>query len=471
MGGEEPLCFLTARELAELLARGEVSAREVMEAHLRRVERLDRHLHAFVTLAPEQALETASRLDHRFPREGPVGPLHGVPVAHKDLLETAGLRTTFGSPLFADYVPAADAPLVARLRAAGAVTLGKTNTPEFGAGSHTFNRLLPPTRNPWDPNRSAGGSSGGAAAALAARLVPLADGSDMGGSLRNPASFCNVVGLRPTPGLVPDRPALPWNPLSVLGPMGRTVADVALFFGAMLAEGPSPLSTAADPAPFLAFDPGRPEPLRIGWSPDLGGLPVDRRVLAVLGEAVRVFESLGCLVEEVTLELEAADEVFHVFRALTLEAQYGRLLDEHPDAFKPALAWNIRAARELDGPRVAAAWRSWGELLERVRSFFERYDLLACPAAQVPPFPIGLEYPLVIAQRPMRTYIEWMRVCSRITVFGTPAISVPAGFTDEGLPVGLQIVAPRRQELRLLRAAAWFEEATGYWRRVPDIAV
>ena len=470
MPGGEELCFLTARELAGLLARGEVSAREVVEAHLRRIERLDPHIHAFVTVVPERALAAAAHLDSQFVRSGPVGPLHGIPVAHKDLLETAGIRTTYGSPLFAEHVPAADAPLVTRLRAAGAVTIGKTNTPEFGAGSHTFNRLFPATRNPWDASRSAGGSSGGAAAALAARLVPLADGSDMGGSLRNPASFCNVVGLRPTPGRVPERPVLPWHPLSVLGPMGRTVGDVALFFAAMTAEGPSPLSGAADPGPFLAFDPGRPEPLRIAWSPDLGGLPVERGVRDVLEEAMGVFESLGCGVEEVQLDLEAADEVFHVFRALALEAQYGPSFDEHPHAFKPALAWNIRAARELDGRRIAAAWRAWGELLERARSLFERFDLLACPAAQVLPFPIGWEYPLVVEQRPMRTYIEWMRVCSRVTVLGTPAISVPAGFSGEGLPVGLQLVAPWRRELELLRAAARFEEATGHWRRVPRLA-
>lgn len=463
------LCRLPARTLATLLARGDVSAREVLEAHLAQVERWNPVVNAIVTLDAEGARRRARELDDRFVREGPVGPLHGLPVAHKDLAETAGLRTTYGSPLFADFVPAEDAPAVARIRAAGAVTIGKTNTPEFGAGSQTFNRLFGVTRNPYDLSKTSGGSSGGAAAALACGMVPIADGSDMGGSLRNPASFCNVVGLRPTPGRVPQfARATPWLPLAVTGPMARTVADVALLLGVMMGDDSrDPLASGGTPAPFLAFEPRSIRGLRIAWSPTLGGLPVERAVLDVLESAVRTFETLGGVVEQAEPDLAGADLVFETFRGLAMAAAYGPLADENPDLVKDTVRWNIDVGRRLTGEDVAAAWRSWGTLLERARTFFSQWDLLACPAAQVLPFPAELEFPPQVAGVRMTSYIDWMRACTRITVLGCPALSVPAGFSPEGLPVGLQLVAPPRAELRLLEAAALFEEATGWWRRPP----
>jgi len=467
----EDLCRLTARELAALLARGELSAVEVLEAHLEQVERWNPLVNAIVTLDAEGARRRARELDERFVREGPVGPLHGLPVAHKDLAETAGMRTTYGSPLFAPFVPDEDAPAIARIRAAGAVTIGKTNTPEFGLGSQTFNRLFGATRNPYDLGKTSGGSSGGAAAALACRMVPLADGSDMGGSLRNPAAFCNVVGLRPTPGRVPQRAAsAPWLPLAVSGPMARTVADVALLFAVMMGTDPrDPLAFGGDPAPFLDFAPSPLRKLRIAWSPTLGGLPIETGVLRVLEGAVRVFEQLGCTVGEAEPELDGADTVFETFRALALDAAYGPLADRRPEEVKDTLRWNIDVGRRLTGEAVADAWRTWGRLLDRARHFFERWALLACPAAQVLPFSADLEYPPDVAGVPMSSYIEWMRVCTRITVLGCPAIAVPAGFTHEGLPVGLQLVASPRNELTLLHAAAHFEAATGYWRRPPPV--
>lgn len=465
------LCRRPARELAALLARGDLSARELLEAHLVRIDRLNPQVNAIVTLDVEGARRRAAELDDRFAREGVTGPLHGLPVAHKDLAETAGVRTTYGSPLFADFVPDFDAPAVARIRAAGAVTVGKTNTPEFGAGSHTFNAVFGVTRNPYDLQRSAGGSSGGAAAALACGMVALADGSDMGGSLRNPASFCNVVGLRPTPGRVPQLSAsTPWLPLAVTGPMARTVGDVALLLGVMMGEDPrDPLAWGGDPRPFLEFEPRPPARLRVAWSPSLGGLPVERAVLDVLEGALRVLEDLGWFVEEAEPDLTEADQVFETFRGLALAAGYGTFRDRTPEAMKETLRWNVDEGRRLTGTEVAAAWRAWGQLLERFRTFFEGWDVLACPAAQVAPFPADLEFPDVVEGVPMHSYIEWMRVCTRVTVLGCPAVSVPAGVTDDGLPVGLQLVAPPREELRLLQAAAAFEGATEHWRRPPSL--
>lgn len=442
---------------------------EVLEAHIRQIERWNPYVNAIVTLDIEGARERARALDRHYAREGPCGPLHGLPVAHKDLVETAGLRTTYGSPLFADFVPSRDAPAVARIRSAGAVTLGKTNTPEFGAGSQTFNTLFGVTRNPYDLSRTSGGSSGGAAAALACGMVALADGSDMGGSLRNPAAFCNVVGLRPSPGRVPyPSPATPWLPLAVIGPMARTVGDVALFFAAMLGDDErDPLSFGGEAAPYLAFEAADVTGLRIAWSPDLGGLPVERAVRETLAEAVALFPQLGCLVDEASPDLTGADTVFETFRALAMAAAFGELADAHPADVKETVRWNIAVGRALTGSHVANSWRAWGELLERIRDFFRRWDALACPAAQVTPFSADIEFPVSIEGVPMSSYIEWMRVCTRISVLGCPAISVPAGFTADGLPVGIQLVGPPRSELRLLQLAAAFEAATEYWRRPP----
>lgn len=465
----EELCRLPARQLASLLARGDLPCVEVLEAHLRQIERWNRYVNAIVTLDIEGARQRARELDDHFAREGPLGPLHGLPVAHKDLAETAGLRTTYGSPLFADFVPVRDAPVVARIRSAGAVTLGKTNTPEFGAGSQTFNALFGVTRNPYDLSRTSGGSSGGAAAALACGMVALADGSDMGGSLRNPASFCNVVGLRPSPGRVPHpSPATPWLPLAVTGPMARTVGDVAFLFGVMLGDDErDPLAFGGDAAPFLAFEAADVAGLRIAWSPDLGGLPVERAVRETLADAARVFLRLGCLVDEAAPDLAGADTVFETFRALAMAAAYGQLADAHPSEVKETIRWNIAAGRDLTGSQVANAWRTWGELLERMREFFRHWDVLACPSAQVTPFRADIEFPASVEGVPMSSYIEWMRVCTRISALGCPAISVPAGFTADGLPVGIQLVGPPRSELRLLHVAAAFESVTEYWRRSP----
>ena len=473
----DEICALTAVELADHIRARRLSAAEVMEAHLLRIEQVNPRVNAIVTLVPpEQAIEAARACDKVLadgsapdPSEA---PLFGLPVAHKDLVETRGLRTTYGSPIFADHVPTFDALLVERLRAAGAITIGKTNTPEFGAGSQTFNPIFGATRNPYDLSRTCGGSSGGAAVALACGLVPIADGSDLGGSLRNPAGYCNVVGFRTTPGRVPHWPARwPYMPFSVDGPMARTVADVALLLSAMAGPDPrAPLSLGEPGAIFaqpLAADVAG---TRVAWSPNLGGLPVDPQVAAVFAAQRDTFIQLGCAVEEATPDLRDADEIFTTLRALGYEMGLGEHLDRHRDKLKDTVIWNIEQGRALTGPQVARAMRRHGELLERVRAFFERYDALVLPTSQVPPFPVEQPYVTEINGVQMESYLDWMRSCYWVSVMCCPAIAVPAGFTPEGLPVGLQIVGRPRDELGVLRLAHAFEQATGYWRRRPPLA-
>jgi amidase len=355
--------------------------------------------------------------------------------------------------------------MVARLKRAGAIVIGKTNTPEFGAGSQTFNRVFGVTRNPYDLARTPGGSSGGAAAAVAAGMLPLADGSDLGASVRNPAAMCNLVGLRPTAGRVPDPgPGDLWSPLAVLGPIARSVDDLALFLQAVAGPHPGdPLSLDDPPEAFAADLRADPRGLRIAWSRDLGGLPVAPEVTAVLEAQRATFEALGCVVEDAEPNFADADEAFETLRALGY-VSYAHLIDD----VKPDIADNIRVGLELSGPQAARGLTLRTELFRRMAAFLERYDALAAPVTQVPPFPVEVEWPREVAGTPMRSYIEWFRSCSRITITAHPAMSVPAGFTAEGLPVGLQLVGRHRGELALLRLARAFTEATGLLDRTPD---
>ena len=325
--------------------------REVVGWHLERIAAVNPRINAVVSLRPEEALAEADAADRRTAAGVPLGPLHGLPIAIKDLEDTAGIRTTYGSTMFADHVPTLDSLLVRRLRAAGAIVVGKTNTPEFGVGSHTFNEVFGPTRNPWALDRSAGGSSGGAGAALAAGLVPIADGSDHAGSIRNPASFNNVVGLRPTPGLVPSSGSGDgWDPASVLGPMARTVGDLALMLAAISGPNPdSPLSHG-DPAEFCRDLSGDLAGMRIAWCPDLGGLPIEPAVLAVLGQARDRLSALGCLVEDVALDLSRADEAFETLRALGFARAFGDSLPALRDTAKDTLIWNIERGLRSTAP-------------------------------------------------------------------------------------------------------------------------
>jgi amidase len=468
----EAICFTQATTLAAQIRAREISAREVLEAHLAQIERLNPQVNALVTLDVAGARAQADAADAQLAAGEAVGPLHGLPVVHKDLNETRGMRTTFGSPIFADHVPEVDAIIVERLRAAGAISLGKSNTPEFGAGSQTFNAVFGATRNPYDLSRTCGGSSGGAAVALACGMVPLADGSDMGGSLRNPASYCNVVGFRTSPGCVPSWPnRAPWSPLSVDGPMARSVADVALMLSAITGADPrAPLSSSASGASFAEALERDLRGVRVAWSTDLAGLlQVDPAVTAALAPHPATFASLGCSVEEAAPDLRSGDEIFMTLRALSFETNLGPLLDTHRDQLKDTVIWNIEAGRALSGAQVARALRLQGELIEQMRAFFTRYDFLALPVAQVPPFPIEQPYITEINGVAMSNYIEWMRSCYLITVTGLPAISVPAGFTPEGLPIGLQIVGGPRNERGVLEIAHAFEQATGFGQRRPYV--
>ena len=468
----DDLCFRSATELAAMLQGREISARELLDAHLDRIERLDPRVNAVVTLDADGARAAADAADAALAAGETVGPLHGLPVAHKDTHSTGGMRTTWGSPLHADTVPLRDELVVARLKAAGAIRIGKTNVPEFAAGSHTFNPLFGATHNPYRHGLSAGGSSGGAAAALAAGFVPLADGSDMGGSLRNPAGFCNVVGLRPTPGRVPTWPAaLGWSQLSVQGPLGRTVGDVALQLSVQ--AGPDrrvPISLSDDPAAFAAPLPTSLSGLRVAWAPDLGGrVTVDPAISSVLASTVAVFESLGAAVEEDCPNLSGADEVFGTLRAWLFEAQYGEISRRHPDKVKESIRWNAEMGAKLTGPDLARAEQAHTKLYERMVEFFERFDVLLAPTTQVLPFPVELEYPTEIAGVEQENYLEWMRSCTLISATGCPALSVPGGFTPDGLPVGLQIIGAPRADRRVLEVGHAFEQATGFWRRRPPL--
>jgi amidase len=466
--------FTDAREVARMLRAKEVSAREVLAAHLAQIERCNPEVNAIVTLVAERAAEEAAAADERLVHGEEIGPLHGLPIAHKDTHDTAGIRTTYGSPLLADNVPARDALVVERIRSAGAITIGKTNVPEFAAGSHTVNPVFGVTRNPYDLSRSAGGSSGGAAAALACGMHALADGGDTGGSLRNPASFNNVVGLRPSSGRVPVWPtAAPWSSLAVTGPMARTVSDVGLLLSVL--AGPDPrdrLSLDTLGSEFAAEPPTDVRGMRVALAPDLGGaVPVDPDVRAVIEKTASVFEGLGCSVEPACPDLTGADEAFRTLRAWLFELTYSALLDEHPDDFKATLRENILIGRGLTGPDVSRAHARQAALQERMREFFDRYDVLLAPVSQVPPFPVEAEYPTEVAGVAMRDYLEWMGSAYLISVTGCPALSVPAGFTPGGLPVGVQMVGPYRGEAGLLRIGRAFEQATGHGLVRPAVAV
>lgn len=469
---QQDLCFLPAVELVRLIQGRQVSAVEAMRVHLDRIERINPRLNAIVTLLPERALDAARAVDARIASGESCGPLCGLPVAHKDLAVTKGIRTTFGSPIFADFVPDEDAIIVERLGNGGALTIGKTNTPEFGAGSQTFNSVFGATRNPYDPQKTCGGSSGGAAVALASGMIPVADGSDFGGSLRNPASFCNVVGLRPSPGRVPAWPTQSaWFPLSVVGPMARTVGDVALMMSAI--AGPDPRSPISIDQPASLFS--RPldrkwKDVRIAWSRDLGGLPVDPEVTRVLEAHRSVFEDLGCVVEEAEPDLRDADRIFQVLRAWHFELSYGELLKSGREQMKDTVVWNIEEGLRLSGPQVAAAERDRTRLFHRMREFMENYDFLIAPVVQVLPFDVTQPYVTEINGQDLGTYIDWMKSCYWISVTGQPALSVPSGFSGDGLPVGIQIVGRYGDDFSVLQLGHAFEEATGYWKQHPAVS-
>jgi len=452
----------TAVEVVGLLRRGEVSGLELLDALEQRIAAIDGAVGALPTLCFDRARLRAKILEVRPIEER--GLLCGLPVPIKDLTKVAGVRTTEGSPIYAERVPERSDFLVERLEAEGALVYAKSNTPEFGAGAQTFNEVFPPTRNPWDTRLSAAGSSGGAAAALASGTAWLAQGSDMGGSLRNPASFCGVVGLRPSPGRVAAGPSeTPFQVLSVNGPMARNVRDCALLLDAMTGPHPGdPLSLPKPEIPFLAALDRLPPPRRVAFSRDLGLTPVAPEVADLCEAAARVFEGAGVAVEEAHPDLGEAHEVFQVLRALDFATDLGPLLAEHRAHIKPEIVWNVEKGLALEAEQIAAAERTRGRLYHRAAAFFETYDLLLTPATIVPPFPVEERYVTACDGHAFESYIDWLAIAYAVTLTSCPAISIPCGFTREShLPVGLQIVGPPRGEAPLLAGALLMEQLLG----------
>jgi len=468
------LCFMSAHELTTLIRSRKLSAREVMAAYLKQINRVNPKINAIVAkLDDDKCLALADEADRRMARGERVGPLHGLPIAFKDLEPALGFPWTVGSPIYKDRMPTEDSVLVERLRKAGVIPIGKTNVPEFGMGSQTYNEVYGTTVNPYDVTKTPGGSSGGAAAALATGLLPLADGSDLGGSLRNPANFNNVVALRPSVGLVPTAPsAMPFLGFLVKGPMARSVADTAFLLSVMAgSDSRDPGCYPSDPSVFAKPLDRNLKGVRVAWCPDLGGLPLDRRVRAVLEAQRKSFEGLGCIVEEASPDLSGADKVFLVIRAWRTWNTLGPLLEKHRDQMKPEAVWEIESGAKLTVAEISDAMVQHGVIMERMRRFQERYEFMLCAVNQVPPFDTTLHWPTAIEGTKMENYIGWMKSAYRITVTFHPAMSVPAGFTPEGLPVGIQIVGRYRDDLGVLQIANAFEQATGFGKKRPAIAL
>ena len=455
------LAFTPATELARLYRRRALSPLEVVQAALARIDLVNPQVNAFVTLARDQALAAARRATAVMRRGKTLPPLFGVPVGIKDVTQTKGILTTYGSTLYKDHVPDTDALVVERLRSAGAIVLGKTNTPEFAFGPNTVNAVFGATHNPWNLARTAGGSSGGSAAALATGMCPLAAGTDLGGSLRGPAAHCGVVGFRTTPGLIPRYPSvLAWDTYSVEGPMARTVADAALMLSVMAGADPrSPISYAIDPRAFIrAVHGASVKGWRIAWTPDLGGLvPVDREVRDVFDDAVRAFRGAGARTKPECPDMGEVPEIVRLSRGFLMVARHGDKLPRHREVLQAGLVENTEQGLTLTATDVARGELLRTTLWNRVRAFLDGCDVWITPTTATPPFP--LEQPVL--GRSFLTYA--------FSVLGLPAISVPGGFTADGLPVGLQIVGPRGGEAAVLRAAAAFEAARPWAHRIPPV--
>ena len=443
--------LLSAREQVRLVRAGELSAGALLEACLARVERHNGVLNAIVTLNPEAEAEAAA-VDAALAAGRDPGPLAGLVVGIKDVTETAGLRTTYGSPLFADHVPARDALVVRRLRGAGAVILGKTNTPEFAAGGNTWNEVFGVTRNPWNPALSAGGSTGGGAAALAAGMVSLAQGTDLGGSLRIPASFCGVAGLRPTPGLVPTVPAAYlWDDLQATGLLAREPEDIAL--GLRAVAGPDPASPVG--APTAHWDAADIDLAQARWAycPDIAGLGIDDAVDAVCREAVGALGAAGVRVEETELSLAYARDAFLALRGHWFVSHFARDL-HRVEAFGPNVSANLRSGLAVTAAELGAAENTRRRVREELLGVLARCDALLTPCMAIPPFPVEQNYPETVGGRPMETYVDWIAPTFLLSLPGLPVAAVPAGLDAMGLPVGLQVVAPPGSEARALAVAA-----------------
>jgi amidase len=466
------ICFMSALKLSQLLREKKLSAREVMQAHLRQISRVNPKVNAIVTHVPEdQLMSQVAAADEAWAKGNWLGALHGLPVGVKDLHETQGIRTTYGSPLHRDYVPDFDCRLVQREKAAGAIVIGKTNVPEFGLGSQTFNPVFGATHNPYDLTKTCGGSTGGGCVALACGMVPLADGSDMGGSLRNPPNFCNVVGIRPSPGRVPDVPSnLGWFTLSVPGPVARNVSDCAFFLSVLAGfDQESPISIDQSGAQFAQpLDRRSFKGVRVAMFKDLG-LPWEPEVKSAVQTQRKVFESLGCIVEEAEPDFRDANECFNAWRHWSVELGFGDILAAHGDQLNEYIHWHVQEGRKLTGPYLARVEAKRTALYQRVRTFMNEYEYFILPVNQVLPFDVNVHYPTEIAGVKMETYIDWMRSAYYISAVGNPAVAVPCAFSAGGLPIGLQIVGRHHDDWGALQLAYAFEQATNIGKRRPVV--
>lgn len=459
---DEALTRRSARELAAMIKARAVSPVEVLDAHVAVIARLNPKLNAVVTLAADQAKAQARATESALIRGERLGTLAGLPVAIKDITPTAGIRTTFGSPLYKDHIPDEDAEAVRRLKTAGAIVLGKTNTPEFAAGANTVNAVFGATRNPWNCALSPAGSSGGSAVAVATGMVPIAQGTDFGGSIRIPAAFCGIVGIRPTPGLIPNHPSpLLWDPGQVHGPLARTAEDAALVVDAMVGLSRlSPISVAPPWPSALAEVERRNDArgLRIAYAPDIAGIGVDAEIDAICRQAARQLQDAGAAVEEIAFDASDGRDPYLTWRgAWMVGRQFTRLAQL--EAFGENLKGNVQAGMKVTALELAAAEQQRAQVFHRFRELFERFDVLLTPAAPVKPFPVEMNFPNEINGRKLDNYIDWIAPAFLITLVSLPAGSVPAGKTRDGLPVGLQIVAPRFQEPRILSIAKLVQAA------------
>jgi amidase len=467
MPASNTLIQQTAVEIVELLKVGAITPHDCLDALEKRIAAVDAAVNALPTLCFERARKAADAIMARPASEW--GPLSGLPVAIKDLTEVEGVRTTHGSPIFADNVSSFSDILVERLEHNGGIVYAKSNTPEFGAGANTFNEVFGATRNPWNTSRSAAGSSGGAAVALATGAAWLAHGSDLGGSLRNPASFCGIVGLRPTPGRVAHTSGLKIDDrLGVQGPMARTVEDCALMLDARVGEDArDAVSLPAPASSFLSAARSGWKPLKVAYSPDLGITPVDPEVAEITRKAAHRLSEAGVIVEEAHPDLSEAHDTFQTLRALGFAVGRGELLKAHRDKLKPEVIWNIEKGLKLSAEDIIRAERQRAAMIRRAFAFFETYDLLLCPATIVPAFPVEQRYLESCNGVTFDNYVGWLAIVYGITLVGSPAISIPAGFTKEGLPIGLQVVAPPRAEARMFAGAKLLEDILGLKTSVP----
>jgi amidase len=451
----------SAVDLVERLRSGELKPHDLLDAVEARIAVVDPLVNALPTRCFDRARDHADALT-KLPVEAR-GLLAGMPVPIKDLTNVAGVRTTQGSPIFADFVPTTSDVSVERLEAEGGIVYAKSNTPEFGAGANTFNDVFGATLNPYDTSRSAAGSSGGAAVALATGMAWLAHGSDLGGSLRNPASFCGIVGMRPTPGRVAQSRALCVDStLGVQGPMARTVEDLALLLDAMAGDDPrDPISKPRPAQSFLSAARSNWKPARVAFSADLGITPVDRQVADITRAAAQRFGEAGVIVEEAHPDLSEAHESCQVLRAQNFALSLGNILEHHRDRLKPEVVWNIEKGFGLTAADIVRAEHQRAAMTARFTKFFERYDLLLCPATIVPPFPVGERYVKSCNGVTFETYVDWLAIAYAITLVCAPALSLPCGFTEDGLPVGLQIVAPANADGRVLAGARLLEGILG----------